>query len=200
MKGGKSMTITLKGKKILIVDDEVDVLETLGDLLDMCVIDYTRNFDTAEKYLKKNSYDAAIFDIMGVDGYKLLKMAKERNLPALMLTAHALSPANLLKSIKQGAFAYVPKDEMPDIDVYLSDIIRAKLKDDRKSLIWFRKLKTTFDENFGPDWLTQYKKDFKKILKENSDLTYLREELDKIFLANCTSDNKITKESENFVR
>ena len=30
------MTETLKGKKILIVDDEVDVLEALSELLDMC--------------------------------------------------------------------------------------------------------------------------------------------------------------------
>lgn len=34
----------------------------IGDLLDMCVIDYARNFDTAEKYLIENYYDAAVFD------------------------------------------------------------------------------------------------------------------------------------------
>jgi response regulator RpfG family c-di-GMP phosphodiesterase len=43
------MTKTLKGKKILIVDDEPDVLEALSELLDMCEIDYARNFETAEK-------------------------------------------------------------------------------------------------------------------------------------------------------
>ena len=194
------MTEKLKGKKILIVDDEVDVLESLSDLLDMCEIDCARNFETAEKLLNEKSYDAAILDIMGVKGYDLLEMTNANKMPVLMLTAHALSPDHLVKSIASGAFSYIPKAEMVDIEIYLDDAIQAKLKDDRKSLIWFRKLKTTFDENFGPDWLTQYKKDFKKILKENSDLTYLREELDKIFLANCTSDNKITKESENFVR
>jgi CheY-like chemotaxis protein len=34
------MTERLKGKRILIVDDEPDVLEALGELLDMCEIDY----------------------------------------------------------------------------------------------------------------------------------------------------------------
>ena len=34
------MAETLKGERILIVDDEPDVLETLGELLDMCVIDF----------------------------------------------------------------------------------------------------------------------------------------------------------------
>ena len=168
------MTITLVGKKILIVDDEVDVLETLGDLLDMCVIDYASNFDTAEKYLNENSYDAAIFDIMGVEGYKLLKLARLRDLPALMLTAHAFSPDNLLKSIKSGAFAYVPKHEMPDIDFYLADIIRANLKDDRKSHNWFKKLGPVFDKNFGSDWQLEHEEDLKDL-----NLTHTREELEK---------------------
>jgi len=178
------MTETLKGKKILIVDDEADVLEALCELLDMCEIDCARNFETAEKLLNENYYDAAILDIMGVKGYDLLEIAKVKDLPALMLTAHAFSPDHLVKSIIKGAFSYIPKVEMVDIATYLDDAIQAKLKDDRKSQIWFRKLKPTFDKKFGPDWLIQYKKDFEKILK-NIDLTHLREEeLDKIFYQN----------------
>jgi DNA-binding NtrC family response regulator len=187
------MTETLKGKKILIVDDEPDILEALSELLDMCEIDYARNFETAEKLLDENSYDAAILDIMGVNGYDLLELATERDLPALMLTAHAFSPDHLVKSIKKGAFSYIPKVEMVDIAIYLDDIIQAKLEDNRKSQIWFRKLKPIFDKKFGSDWLFQYKKDFEKIIKKNSDLIYFREELDKIFLAKCTSDNEIDK-------
>ena len=117
------MTETLSGKKILIVDDEPDVFETLRELLDMCIIDYARDFDTAKKYLSENYYDAAILDIMGVDGYNLLTLARQREIPALMLTAHALSPDHLVKSIRQGAFSYIPKHEMADIPEYLDDII-----------------------------------------------------------------------------
>ena len=171
----------LQGKKILIVDDEPDILEALCELLDMCEIDCARNFETAEKLLNENSYDAAILDIMGVKGYDLLEIAKVKDLPALMLTAHALSPDHLVKSIIRGAFSYIPKVEIVDIDTYLDDAIQAKLNDDRKSKIYFRKLKPIFDKMLGPDWLVQYKKDFKKILK-NIDLTHLgKEELDKIF-------------------
>ena len=103
------MTETLKGKRILIVDDEPDVLETLGELLDMCVIDFAPDFETAEKLLEETSYDAAILDIMGVKGYDLLELARHKELPALMLTAHALSPEHLVKSIKGGAYSYIPK-------------------------------------------------------------------------------------------
>ncbi|PIP47092.1 MAG: response regulator, partial [Deltaproteobacteria bacterium CG23_combo_of_CG06-09_8_20_14_all_51_20] len=57
----------------------------------------------AGELLKKNDFDMAILDIMGVDGYKLLNIAKQKNITVVMLTAHALNPDNLVKSIKEGA-------------------------------------------------------------------------------------------------
>jgi len=82
----------LANKKILIVDDEKDVLETLADLLDMCRCEPASDFESARRLLDANDYDLAILDIMGVDGYKLLEHAGNRGIPALMFTAHALSP------------------------------------------------------------------------------------------------------------
>ena len=41
----------LGGKKLLVVDDEPDVIETLKDLLDMCIIDTAADYQTAEKLL-----------------------------------------------------------------------------------------------------------------------------------------------------
>jgi DNA-binding NtrC family response regulator len=168
------MTDNLSGKKILIVDDEPDVFETLKELLDMCIVGYAQDFDTAEKYLSEYYYDAAILDIMGVDGYKLLTLARQRKIPALMLTAHALSPDHLVKSIRQGAFSYIPKHEMADIPKYLDDIIQAKQKD-QKSRNWFRKLSPFFDKQFGSDWKNQHKEFIKDF-----NLAHTREELEKI--------------------
>jgi len=140
----------LKGKRILIVDDEPDILETLEEILDMCLIDSAPNYETAVKFLKKNTYDAAILDIMGVRGYDLLDLANERGIPALMLTAHALSPDNLVKSLKKGAYSYVPKDRIRDVPEFLAQIIKEK-QEGRKG-DWFKKLKPYFDKRFGPDW------------------------------------------------
>jgi DNA-binding NtrC family response regulator len=168
------MTDNLSGKKILIVDDEPDVFETLKELLDMCIVDYAQDFNTAEKYLSEYYYDAAILDIMGVDGYKLLTLARQRKIPALMLTAHALSPDHLVKSIRQGAFSYIPKHEMADIPKYLDDIIQSKQKD-QKSRNWFRKLSPFFDKQFGSDWKNQHKEFIKDF-----NLAHTREELEKI--------------------
>ena len=80
----------LNGKKILIVDDEPDILETLTDLLDMCVTETAEDFETATSLLKQNTYDMTVLDIMGVNGYELLETAKQKEIPSVMLTAHAL--------------------------------------------------------------------------------------------------------------
>ena len=89
----------IAGKYVLIVDDEQDVLDTLVDILDICKLDTASSFSEAKKLLKENPYDIAVLDIMGVDGYELLKIANSQNIPAVMLTAHALSSDNLKRSI-----------------------------------------------------------------------------------------------------
>ena len=142
----------LDGKRILIVDDEPDILETLVEILDMCLVDSAPNFDTAQKFLNKNRYDLAILDIMGVRGYELLEIANERNIPALMLTAHAVSPDNLVKSIKRGAQSYIPKDKISEIAVYTADILKSREKGGERGTDWFEKLEPYFDKKFGEGW------------------------------------------------
>jgi len=97
--GDKIMTKTLlDGKRVLIVDDEPDVLATLEDLLSMCDVVKASSFLEAKDLLTTQYFDLAILDIMGVDGYKLLEIAVERKVIAVMLTAHALSPEDTVKS------------------------------------------------------------------------------------------------------
>jgi DNA-binding response OmpR family regulator len=100
----------LKGKKILAVDDEVDILDTLREILEKCDVDTASTFQSAKALLESKAYDAVILDIMGVKGFDLLKIAAEKKIPALMLTAHGLNPDNLVGSIKLGAKSYIPKD------------------------------------------------------------------------------------------
>ncbi len=102
----------LKGKKILIVDDEPDVLDTLEELLSMCQVVKATSFEEAKQYLNKQSFDMAVLDIMGVNGYDLLDIAVAKKVTAVMLTAHALSPEDTMKSFKCGAAYYVPKDKI----------------------------------------------------------------------------------------
>jgi CheY-like chemotaxis protein len=102
----------LDGKRVLAVDDEQDVLDTLVDLLPMCEVVIAPSFEAAKELLESQHFDIAILDIMGVDGYGLLDIATRKNIPAVMLTAHAWSPDNLVRSIKEGAVSYLPKEEL----------------------------------------------------------------------------------------
>ena len=142
----------LKGKRILLVDDEPDVLETLEELLDMCDIHTAASFDAAVAALKANEFHAAVLDIMGVKGHSLLKITRKKDIPTLMLTAHALSPDNLRASMEQGADAYVPKDKMVDIALFLSDVLTARAQGKKANASWFSILTPLFDKVFGEDW------------------------------------------------
>lgn len=142
----------LQGKKILIVDDEADILSTLKGLLDECILDEAGDFTTAKELLETYTYDAAILDIMGVQGYDLLKITTKKGIPTLMLTAHALNPENLIKSIRSGAYAYVPKDKIFQIDIFLGDILEAKEKGLGRLGKWFARLEPFFEKKFGAYW------------------------------------------------
>ncbi|MBW1703803.1 MAG: response regulator [Deltaproteobacteria bacterium] len=148
----------LKGKKILAVDDEPDVLDTLKDMLDECEMETATTYELARELLESKVYDAVILDIMGVRGFDLLKIAMKKKIPALMLTAHGLNPENLIDSVKLGAKSYIPKDKISDIDIYLKEIFLAREKGIEKSGNWFARLGSYFDDRFGYGWKNKDKK------------------------------------------
>ena len=155
----------LKGARVLIVDDEEDVLETLTELLDMCKVDKASKFEEAKKLLENNFYHIAVLDIMGVRGYELLEIAKKRGIPALMLTAHALSKDNLKKSFEKGASYYVPKDEINKIDVFVADILLAQEENKNVLLKWYERLSGFCDRRFGPNWKDEDPEFWNSLLK-----------------------------------
>ena len=148
----------LKGKKILIVDDEPDILEILKLFLEQCDIETAATFEEAKELLESNTYDVAILDIMGVRGFELLAIANATKTPALMLTAHGLNPDNLVKAIQDGDKSYIPKEKMNEIDVYLKEILFAKEEGVEKPGNWFARLGSFFDERFGSNWKKQDEK------------------------------------------
>jgi len=54
----------LDGKKILIVDDEPEVLETLEDFPSVSDITKATSFDAAKEFLQNQDFDLAIPDIL----------------------------------------------------------------------------------------------------------------------------------------
>jgi DNA-binding NtrC family response regulator len=155
----------LKGKRVLIVDDEEDILEMLTELLDMCELDRAETYEKAKEFLTTRFYHVAVLDIMGVRGYDLLEIAGKKGVPALMLTAHALSKESLKKSFQLGAHYYVPKDEINNIDIFLADILEARDKQKNVWLKWYERLSGFFDRRFGPDWKDEDKEFWETLIK-----------------------------------
>lgn len=142
----------INGKRVLIVDDEPDVLESLEELLPMCYVEKASSFDEARELLEAQYFDIAILDIMGVEGYKLLEIAKEKKVIAVMLTAHAFSPEDTVKSYKGGAALYVPKEGMAEITTFLNDVLEAKEKGKSFWWRWLNRFASLYDRKFGPNW------------------------------------------------
>jgi DNA-binding response OmpR family regulator len=142
----------LEGKKILMVDDEPDVLDTLEELLPMCRVVKASSYEEARRHLEEEVYDLVILDIMGVNGYELLELANQKKVPAVMLTANALSVQDTIKSFKMGAAYYVPKEKMDEITTYLQDILEAQRKGKSLMRRWMDRLESYYDRRFGADW------------------------------------------------
>jgi DNA-binding response OmpR family regulator len=151
----------LKDKLILVVDDEPDVLDTVEEHLEGCQIHKARDYSTALQYILSYTYDVVILDIMGVNGFELLKSSVSRGFPTVMFTAHALSPESLKKSIKLGAVSFLPKEKIAELRSHLEEVVLGNGKPVWQKL--FDRMGTYFNKKFGPDWKEKDKffKEFK---------------------------------------
>lgn len=157
----------LKDKVVLVVDDEIDVTDTVEEVLDQCFIRTANDYDTARQLLMSYTFDIVILDIMGVNGFELLKLSVKRGFPTVMLTAYALTPEALEKSIKLGAVSFLPKEKMSDLDEFIADVV---LKGGQP--VWgklFNKLGGFFNTRFGTDWKqrNQFFEEFEQTLMES---------------------------------
>ena len=145
-------TSYIKGKKILAVDDEQDILETIEEILEGAQVDRALDYETASSKIKETRYDLAILDIMGVNGLKLLEEAVERGIPTVMLTAHAINPETLMESIRKGAISYLPKETLAELDELLNSLLATFERGEPPWKLLFDRLGDYFDKRFGPDW------------------------------------------------
>ena len=145
-------TSYLKGKKILAVDDEEDILDVIKELLEESRIDAVRDYESALRKIHDNTYDLAILDIMGVNGLKLLEETVAKGIPTVMLTAHAINVESLMVSIRKGAISYLPKEKLAELDDLLNELLGAYERGEPPWKLLFDKLGDYFDKRFGSDW------------------------------------------------
>jgi CheY-like chemotaxis protein len=155
----------LAGKRILLVDDEKDILDTLEDLLEGCETVTAKSYEAALQQIESNLPDMAILDIMGVDGYELLKHCANKGITAVMLTARAQTPDDVLRSYKEGAAYFIPKEEMARIETFLVDIVKAKQKGRNTWATWYDRLAIFGRRTFGKDFSPEDDDPFEKLIK-----------------------------------
>lgn len=142
----------LKGMKILVVDDEKDILETIEDILDEGEIETATDYESASEKIKTAQFDLAILDIMGVNGLELLDETVAKEIPTVMLTAHAVNKETLMASIQKGAIAYLPKETLSNLDELLARLITAHQKGEPPWKLVFDELADYFKQRFGANW------------------------------------------------
>ena len=146
----------LNHKRILAVDDEPDILEVLKEEIETaaptCTLDTASYYEKAVELLTSWTYDLVILDIMGVRGFDLLQLAVKRPypIPVVMLTAHALSPEALKKSIELGARAYLPKERLGALVPFLEDVLTYEYGPAWKRLL--KEVEGVFTKGWGPYW------------------------------------------------
>ena len=101
-------------EKVLLVDDEVDFLDTLSERMRTrgMEVSTSRSGVEALKKVEQESYDVIILDLMmpGVDGLEALTILKEKkpDLQVILLTGHA-SVEKGIEAMKLGAMDFLEK-------------------------------------------------------------------------------------------
>ena len=109
------MAEAAKGR-ILVVDDEADIRESLEALLtldDRFAVDLAANAAEGLQKLETGSYDLVLLDLMMPDrsGMEVLEEVRQRDreTPIFMITAYGSSSEVAVEALKRGANDYFPK-------------------------------------------------------------------------------------------
>lgn len=118
-------------EKVLLVDDEEDFLEVMGERLASRGIDVTTSIsaEDALQQIETDIFDAVILDLQmpGMDGIDALKKIRQRHpeIQVILLTGHATVEKGV-EAIKLGAMDFVEKPA--DLEVLDDKIKKAHKK------------------------------------------------------------------------
>ncbi len=128
----------MSGAKILIVDDELIVRESLGGWLerDGHTVDKAASGEEALEKCEKTRYDILLLDIKmeGMSGLEVLKKVKENDpdVSVVMITAYGSIPS-AIEAMKSGAYEYMLKPFDPDELIVLIEKIRKHQAETRET-------------------------------------------------------------------
>ncbi len=163
--------------KILIVDDEANLLKTLSDILQKngYEVSVARNARAALETLGKGAFDIALLDVRmpHMDGVELLERIKEKHhgLEVIVMTAYG-TIETAIRSTKLGAFAYMLKPL--DVDEMLMNVQKIV------------KLKALREEARFLQWQLEEKHGYKNIIGKSRPIRHVVETIKKVSSSNST--------------
>jgi CheY-like chemotaxis protein len=138
----------LEGKRILVVDNEREVLGMVAEALATSEVVTVGNVDEARPLIATESFDLAILDTVGANGCDLLKDCHANKLPAAMLTTRRIEVTTLNLALKRGAMSFFPKDELK----LLPETVAELLERVEKGKTYWAKLFRFFGSVFKETW------------------------------------------------
>lgn len=123
----------MDGLKMLLVDDEEDLVSTLAERLELrgFQVEAVSSGTDALKRVYEKDFSVLILDVKmpGIDGLELLAKIKEKDpdLPVILFTGHS-SVADAEKGMRAGAFDYLIKPI--NIEELIDKVRNAVRKDD----------------------------------------------------------------------
>jgi DNA-binding NtrC family response regulator len=130
--------------KLLVVDDEVQFLDSITKRLELRGFEVTKatNGTEAIDLARKKKFDIALVDLKmpGLDGKQVLEILKSEHkyIEVIILTGHG-SLDSAVECTKLGAFDYLPKPyELEDLILKLKEAYKARLekkfRDDKEKM------------------------------------------------------------------
>ncbi len=123
----------MKQGNLLIIDDEVQLLESLGTYLEDVAsrIIAVDNGHKALEILKHEKIDCIVCDIKmpGMDGLQVIKHVRDMGveIPFIFFTAYG-SEETMLEAVKYGAFDFVNKPKLEALVEIVSNGLQAGIK------------------------------------------------------------------------
>ncbi len=130
--------MTMKTYKILVVDDEVDIVDFIDDYLTGEGYEVIKAYDGVEALdkIRQNLPDLVVLDVMlpGLDGFEVCKqMRTESTVPILMVTAKD-TDVDKIVGLEIGADDYMPKPFNPrELVARVKAILRRTYRQDYQS-------------------------------------------------------------------
>ncbi|UII26618.1 sigma-54 dependent transcriptional regulator [Fulvivirga maritima] len=154
--------------KILIIDDEQSIRNTLKEILEYenYDVDEAKNGEEGLKKLSKDKFDAALCDIKmpKMDGIEVLEKAAEQGIetPFIMISAHG-TIETAVEATKKGAYDFIQKP--PDLNRLLVTLRNALDKSTlvNETKVLKKKISKTFDIVGESDAISQVKETIEKV-------------------------------------